>query len=139
VPAKLYFSASSSNLSGGGCTTPGHPTLGTAWLIRDQIIRDGISSSHVDKVTLNLKVGQIPVTFEGDVLWMKQIQPTFMQTCTPAQVARPPSRKRFRFALSDSVGFDRAGISHRPLEGIGCGGARPGDGERERLSGRVPG
>jgi trans-2,3-dihydro-3-hydroxyanthranilate isomerase len=60
----------------------GHPTLGTAWLIRDQIIRQ-----PVDKVTLNLKVGQIPVTVDGDVLWMRQIQPTFMQTCTPAQVA----------------------------------------------------
>jgi trans-2,3-dihydro-3-hydroxyanthranilate isomerase len=60
----------------------GHPTLGTAWLIRDQII-----GKQVDKVALNLKVGQIPVTFEGDILWMKQIQPTFMQTCTPAQLA----------------------------------------------------
>lgn len=60
----------------------GHPTVGTAWLIRDQIIRDSVA-----KVVLNLKVGQIPVMFEGDVLWMKQIQPTFMQMCTPAQVA----------------------------------------------------
>jgi trans-2,3-dihydro-3-hydroxyanthranilate isomerase len=51
-------------------------------VIQNQIIRE-----PVDKVTLNLKVGQIPVTFEGDVLWMKQIQPKFMQTLTPAQVA----------------------------------------------------
>jgi len=60
----------------------GHPTVGTAWLVREEIIR-----APVKQVTLNLKVGQIPVTFEDDVLWMKQIQPMFMQTCTPAQVA----------------------------------------------------
>lgn len=65
----------------------GHPTLGTAWLIRDQIMRDEIARKGVDQVVLNLKVGPIPVTFEDDVLWMKQIQPTFLQTCTPAQVA----------------------------------------------------
>jgi trans-2,3-dihydro-3-hydroxyanthranilate isomerase len=60
----------------------GHPTLGTAWVIREQII-----GKPVEKVVLNLKVGQIPVTFDGDVLWMKQTQPKFMQTLTPAQLA----------------------------------------------------
>lgn len=60
----------------------GHPTLGTAWLIRDQII-----GQPVDRVTLNLQVGQIPVTFDGEVLWMRQIQPRFGQTRTVEQVA----------------------------------------------------
>lgn len=60
----------------------GHPTVGTARVIQNEII-----GKPVEQVTLNLKVGQIPVTFEGDVLWMKQIQPTFMQTRTPAQLA----------------------------------------------------
>lgn len=60
----------------------GHPTLGTAWVIRDQVI-----GKPVDRVVLNLQVGQIPVTFDDDVLWMKQIQPRFGQTRTPAQVA----------------------------------------------------
>ena len=36
----------------------GHPTLGTAHLIREKLIR-----KKVEKVVLNLKVGQIPVTF----------------------------------------------------------------------------
>jgi trans-2,3-dihydro-3-hydroxyanthranilate isomerase len=58
----------------------GHPTLGTAYIIQHEIIK-----SQVDKVVLNLKVGQIPVTFsyrgeQADVLWMKQLQPTFHQT-----------------------------------------------------------
>ncbi len=55
----------------------GHPTLGTAYVIQQKIIKD-----NVDKLALNLKVGQIPVTFsyrgkQVDTLFMKQIQPTF--------------------------------------------------------------
>jgi trans-2,3-dihydro-3-hydroxyanthranilate isomerase len=55
----------------------GHPTLGTAYVIQKEIIR-----KPVETVILNLKVGQIPVTFqktgEGeDILWMKQIEPVF--------------------------------------------------------------
>lgn len=61
--------------------------MGTAWVIREQIIRDEIASKPAKQVVLNLKVGQIPVTFDRDVLWMKQIAPTFGQTRSPAQVA----------------------------------------------------
>ncbi|WP_031517849.1 PhzF family phenazine biosynthesis protein [Desulfofalx alkaliphila] len=50
----------------------GHPTLGTAYVIKEEII-----NKPVDSVILNLKVGQIPVTFENEVLWMKQIEPSF--------------------------------------------------------------
>jgi len=55
----------------------GHPTLGTAYVILQEIIK-----RQVNKITLNLKVGQIPVTItyvrgQPDVLWMKQKQPTF--------------------------------------------------------------
>ena len=58
----------------------GHPTLGTAYVIQREIVK-----KPVDKIILNLKVGQIPVTFgysgeHADVLWMKQIQPTFGET-----------------------------------------------------------
>ncbi len=54
----------------------GHPTLGTACVIQSRII-----GRPVDRVTLNLKVGRIPVSFvyddEGvaDVLWMRQNPP----------------------------------------------------------------
>jgi trans-2,3-dihydro-3-hydroxyanthranilate isomerase len=51
----------------------GHPTLGTAWAIREEII-----GKPVDKVVLNLGVGQIPVTFrEEGICWMKQVEPEF--------------------------------------------------------------
>ncbi len=57
----------------------GHPTLGTAYIIQKEIIKNS-----VERVILNLKVGQIPVTWEtiddlGEVLWMKQNAPTFQQ------------------------------------------------------------
>lgn len=56
----------------------GHPTLGTAFAIQQFIIR-----KKVPKVTLHLKVGKIPVTFNYDsrgkpgILWMRQNEPTF--------------------------------------------------------------
>lgn len=63
----------------------GHPTLGTAYVIQRTIIR-----SPVESVVLNLKVGQVPVSlnYKGkapDLLWMKQIQPTFGRTELPRQ------------------------------------------------------
>jgi trans-2,3-dihydro-3-hydroxyanthranilate isomerase len=58
----------------------GHPTLGTDYVIQREIVKE-----PVETIILNLKVGQIPVTFsysgnDADILWMKQIQPTFGQT-----------------------------------------------------------
>jgi trans-2,3-dihydro-3-hydroxyanthranilate isomerase len=55
----------------------GHPTLGTAYIIQQEII-----GQLVDTVILNLKVGQIPVIFNygengPDTLWMHQKEPTF--------------------------------------------------------------
>ena len=50
----------------------GHPTLGTAFII----------CKYIDKnkstiINLNLKAGQIQVSIESDILWMKQNQPKF--------------------------------------------------------------
>ena len=58
----------------------GHPTLGTAYIIQREIVKE-----PVNIIALNLKVGQIPVTFSYieehvDILWMKQMRPTFGQT-----------------------------------------------------------
>jgi trans-2,3-dihydro-3-hydroxyanthranilate isomerase len=58
----------------------GHPTLGTAYVIRRFVAGTGERS-----VVLNLKVGQIPVEFEqaqGDeeILWMRQLPPSFGKT-----------------------------------------------------------
>ncbi len=66
----------------------GHPTLGTAYVIQHEIVRQPVES-----ITLNLKVGQIPVTFsyvkgEPDVLWMQQKTPRFGPVFDRARIAR---------------------------------------------------
>jgi trans-2,3-dihydro-3-hydroxyanthranilate isomerase len=59
----------------------GHPTLGTAFLLRDAA--DGAAA-----VTLNLGVGKITVTFGDDgVLWMRQVAPDFRDEVAAADVA----------------------------------------------------
>jgi trans-2,3-dihydro-3-hydroxyanthranilate isomerase len=55
----------------------GHPTLGTAYAIQQEIIK-----SPVDRMLLKLKIGDIPVSFtyledRVDSLWMVQKEPTF--------------------------------------------------------------
>ncbi len=55
----------------------GHPTLGTAFAIQQEIVKEAI-----DRVNLNYQVGQIPVDLnylndEVDILWMHQQQPKF--------------------------------------------------------------
>lgn len=55
----------------------GHPTLGTAYIIQSELIK-----SPVKSVTLNYKVGRVPVSFtyekdKSEVLWMKQPEPQF--------------------------------------------------------------
>ncbi|MBD1806244.1 PhzF family phenazine biosynthesis protein [Microcoleus sp. FACHB-SPT15] len=65
----------------------GHPTLGTAYIIQQEIIKQS-----VETVSLNLKVGQIPVTWHnseeaGEVLWMRQNPPTFHQKLDASALA----------------------------------------------------
>lgn len=51
----------------------GHPTLGTAFIVRQEIIGEAVG-----QVNLNFKVGQIPVRFEDNgVIWMRQNPPEF--------------------------------------------------------------
>ena len=66
----------------------GHPTLGTAYVVQSQII-----GKPAEKVVLNMKVGQIPVTFSyrdgaPDILWMRQKSPTFGRTFNRERIAR---------------------------------------------------
>ena len=66
----------------------GHPTLGTAYIIKSFITREKASN-----VVINLKVGQIPVTFEKtqddkEFLWMTQTAPTFGKTFPVVQFAQ---------------------------------------------------
>ncbi len=65
----------------------GHPTLGTAHMIRHDIIR-----KPVQRVTLNLQVGQIPVAFEpqakgGDIVWMTPKEAIFGEIFDPREIA----------------------------------------------------
>jgi trans-2,3-dihydro-3-hydroxyanthranilate isomerase len=65
----------------------GHPTLGTAFVIRQELL----SPSVVD-LTLNLAVGPIRVTVQSpatgpDVLWMQQQPPTFEAAFSPEVLA----------------------------------------------------
>lgn len=61
----------------------GHPTIGTALIIKNEIIK-----KDVDKVLLNLGVGQIPVTFDpSGLLWMKQVEPKFGKIINPKIMA----------------------------------------------------
>ncbi|MFH2037425.1 MAG: PhzF family phenazine biosynthesis protein [Candidatus Zixiibacteriota bacterium] len=65
----------------------GHPTLGTAFIIQQEIIKE-----KADKVALNLKAGQIPVSFtydangHPDILWMRQNQPEFKSIVSPEKI-----------------------------------------------------
>jgi trans-2,3-dihydro-3-hydroxyanthranilate isomerase len=60
----------------------GHPTLGTAYVIQHELL-----AGPVERITLNLKAGEIPVTF-GEVLWMRQLPPTFGTILDATLVAR---------------------------------------------------
>ncbi|MDQ6600615.1 PhzF family phenazine biosynthesis protein [Bacillus salipaludis] len=62
----------------------GHPTLGTAYIIQNEILAE-----PTDKLKLNFKAGQIPVSFDHqeEVIWMKQNEPTFGQVLEADKVA----------------------------------------------------
>jgi trans-2,3-dihydro-3-hydroxyanthranilate isomerase len=56
----------------------GHPALGTAHIIRTEILK----RENINEIKLNLKVGQIPVSFDDIkerviLCWMQQIEPVF--------------------------------------------------------------
>jgi trans-2,3-dihydro-3-hydroxyanthranilate isomerase len=57
----------------------GHPTLGTAHIIQSEILK-----APINKIILNLKIGQIPIFFDtegcSNVLWMRQRNPVFGDT-----------------------------------------------------------
>ncbi len=87
----------------------GHPTLGTAWVIQRELL-GGLG----DRVALNLKVGQIPVTFEREepgepVLWMRQNPPRFGKRVPHA-------------AAAEAIGLDVADLDERlPVEEVSTG------------------
>ena len=87
----------------------GHPTLGTAY-----VIQQTMAEERVETVTLDLKVGKIPVRFtyrkgEPGVLWMRQLNPTFGKTHEPGTFA-------------GFLGVDADDIDHRyPIQEVSTG------------------
>jgi len=87
----------------------GHPTLGTAYVIQQAIVR-----AAVPRIRLNLKVGSIPVDFsyrkrKPGILWMEQVPPTFGRSFDPSSIA-------------GALGIDRADIDDRfPVEEVSTG------------------
>ena len=87
----------------------GHPTLGTAFVIQQEILK-----ARVSTVTLNLPVGAIPVTFtylmDGpDVLWMRQPAPEFGATFAHG-------------LLAPVLGLDEAALDTRfPVQEVSTG------------------
>jgi len=66
----------------------GHPTLGTAYVLQQEIIKQPAQT-----IILNLKIGQIPVTLhylDGclEWLWMQQKPPTFHQVFAAETIAQ---------------------------------------------------
>jgi len=66
----------------------GHPTLGTAYIIRDEL-----RLTTANEIVLNLRIGKIPVTFseasaQETKLWMKQMPPKFGKTLEAGFLAR---------------------------------------------------
>lgn len=90
----------------------GHPTLGTAYILQQKVV-----DQPVAQITLNLAVGQIPVTLNygngGDgapeYLWMEQKAPTFGRSLSVEAVA-------------DVLGLDPEAFDARfPLEEVSTG------------------
>ncbi|MGA2060786.1 MAG: PhzF family phenazine biosynthesis protein [Thermoguttaceae bacterium] len=101
----------------------GHPTLGTAHIIRHEI-------KHIaaGKIVLNLKAGQIPVTFvdeEGNanIYWMKQIEPVFGRQFSPEIISAVLSLRQSeiddRFPIEEvSTGLPFIIVPLRSLESL---------------------
>jgi trans-2,3-dihydro-3-hydroxyanthranilate isomerase len=101
----------------------GHPTLGTAHIIRQEILHGGAAVIH-----LNLKVGQVPVTFsngggQDNTYWMKQIEPIFGETLS-ADVITPvlglsPNEIDHRFPIQEvSTGLPHILVPLRSIESL---------------------
>lgn len=84
----------------------GHPTLGTAYVIQNEILE-----SPCDRLILNYKAGQIPVSFDNqeEIIWMKQNEPTFGQVLDANKV-------------SDVLNIDKEYIDNRfPIQEVSTG------------------
>ena len=82
----------------------GHPNLGAAFVINKYL-----SKSSSNKIKLTQKAGTIPIYFDQDLIFMDQIQPTFLSEFN-------------RFEIADLLGIDKNKISNKsPILEISTG------------------
>lgn len=98
----------------------GHPTLGTAFIIKNEIETEPSSS-----VILNVRAGAIPVTFdkgEDQIIWMKQNPPVFNRTFDKEMMAEVLGIDTCDMDLDflDTRGFHRSASSYRPVKFAKC-------------------
>lgn len=97
----------------------GHPTLGTA-----HIIRNKLRLTDANELTLNLRVGKIPVTFsENSVVWMKQMPPAFGKQYDSAILAQvlgiAPTDIDLSFPIEEvSTGFPTLVVPLKNLDAL---------------------
>ena len=101
-----------------------HPTLGTAHIIRTEIL----SRKNEGEIKLNLKAGQIPVSFDdseeqGTICWMRQIEPVFGKTISAKIIAEilnlDPSDIDDRFPVEEvSTGLPHILVPLRGLDAL---------------------
>ena len=71
----------------------GHPTLGTATVLRNRLVQPGTPTNPPERIVLDLKVGKIPVVFSNDSAGnsfgeMHQVDPVFGRIHDREAVAR---------------------------------------------------
>jgi trans-2,3-dihydro-3-hydroxyanthranilate isomerase len=94
----------------------GHPTLGTAWVLREHVLAD-----RPARVTLALGVGAVPVTFEAEggaeLAWLAAPPVTLGKTLEPERLAPALGLAARDFSRTLPVQHVRAGVEfvHVPL------------------------
>lgn len=96
----------------------GHPTLGTAHIIRNEI-----AENEPTKIILNLKVAQIQVNFQKKIAWMKQVPPEFGKKISAASVAEVLGLKKVeideRFPIEEvSTGLPHIVVPLKKLDSL---------------------
>jgi trans-2,3-dihydro-3-hydroxyanthranilate isomerase len=96
----------------------GHPTLGTAWVLREHLL-----AGRPAAVSLALGVGTVAVAFErelgADVAWLTAPAVTLGKTLEPERLARVLGLEARDFSRTLPVQHVRAGVEfvHVPLSG----------------------
>ncbi|MBI3775168.1 MAG: PhzF family phenazine biosynthesis protein [Gammaproteobacteria bacterium] len=101
----------------------GHPTLGTAHVIRNQVMQ-----TRANDLVLNLPIGPVPVTFadataSATVVWMKQFAPKFGKQGDAAALARvlgiEPAALDMDFPIEEiSTGFPHIVVPLKSLAAL---------------------